>query len=343
MKAVYINEPGGPENMIYGDRPDPVASQSELVIMVRASSVNAADVGIRSGRSPTGGLPRVLGLDMAGEVSQAGPGVTNFMSGDRVLIDNRVKCGVCEGCVLGRDEYCTAQKRLGGELDGGHAQYCVVPAVNAFRFSDRLSFEEAAGLPVAGHTAWHCLVIQGQLRPWENILIQAAGSGVGSCAIQIAKHLGARVITTAGSDWKLEKAKELGADEGINYTSAPNFSQKVKELTDGKGVDMVFDVVGAAIWEENLLSLRPGGRLIITGTASGNQAQMNLSLLQSKPLTLMGSGGRSRRSFADMMTVVNNGGLKASLGRVFPLEQASEAHRTLASRDFFGKLVLQHT
>lgn len=342
MKAVYISEPGGPEAMVYGDRPDPVAGAGQVVIKVKASSVNAADMAIRSGRSSTGGLPRILGLDMAGEVAQLGPGVTGLSAGDRVVIDNRVKCGTCEFCGLGRDEWCVSQKRLGGDLDGGHAEYCVVPAVNAFQIPHGVSFEEVAGLPVAGHTAWHCIVTRGQLQPWEDILIQAAGSGVGSCGIQIAKHLGARVITTAGSDWKLEKAKELGADEVINYTTTPNFSQRVKELTGGRGVDMVLDVVGAAVWEENLLSLKPGGRLVITGTTSGNQAPMNLSLLQGTPLTLMGSGGRGRRTFADMMRVVGQGGLKAAIHRTLPLAEAAEAHRAIASRDFFGKLVLTH-
>ena len=342
MKAVYINEPGGPEKLVFGDRPEPIAGSDQVVLRLWASALNFADLNVREGRRSTGGLPRILGLDMAGEVAQVGSGVTGFAEGDRVLVDNRLKCGMCKYCTIGRDEYCVAQRRLGTEVDGSHAQYCVVPAINVHKFPDWTSFEEAAAFPIAGHTAWHCLVTQGKLQPWEDILIQAAGSGVGSMAILIAKMIGARVITTAGSDWKLEKARELGADEVINYTTIPNFSQRVMELTDGKGVDMIFDVVGASVWDENLLSLGRGGRLVNSGSTSGTQVSMNINFLRDGPLHLMGSGGRGRRTFIDMMRAVWHGKLRGIVGRTFPLEEVAEAHKNLESRDFFGKLVIQH-
>jgi NADPH:quinone reductase-like Zn-dependent oxidoreductase len=154
--------------------------------------------------------------------------------------------------------------------------------------------------------------------------------------------MGARVITTAGVDWKIEKAKELGADEVINYRETSSISEKVKELTNGKGVDLVFDVVGADVWEESLLSLKPGGRLVITGVTSGARTEMNLSILQGRPLHLMGSGGRSRRTFGEMMKLVNQGALHGIVSRVFPLEEVAEAHRTMEARDFFGKLVIEN-
>ena len=257
------------------------------------------------------------------------------------MVENRVKCGTCTPCVLGRDEFCERQRRLGGELDGGHAQYCKVPAVNLQRIPDGMTFEEAATLPLAGHTAWHCLIERVQLQPWEDVLIQAVGSGVGSSGLLIAKGIGARVIATAGSDWKLERAKELGADDVINYTTTPKFSQRVKELTNGRGVDVVFDCVGATVWDESLNSLKPGGRLVITGTTSGSQIPFNLSLMQGRPLTLMGSGARSRRSFAAMMHMVAYGGLRGVVGRTFELGEAAKAHEVMAGRDFFGKLVLR--
>jgi NADPH:quinone reductase-like Zn-dependent oxidoreductase len=204
-----------------------------------------------------------------------------------------------------------------------------------------MTFDEAATLPLAGHTAWHCLIERVQLQPWEDVLIQAVGSGVGSSGLLIAKGIGARVIATAGSDWKLEKAKELGADDVINYTTTPKFSQRVKELTNGRGVDVVFDCVGATVWDESLNSLKPGGRLVITGTTSGSQIPFNLSLMQGRPLTLMGSGARSRRSFAAMMHMVAYGGLRGVVGRTFKMEEAAVAHEVMAGRDFFGKLVLR--
>lgn len=172
-------------------------------------------------------------------------------------------------------------------------------------------------------------------------MIQAVGSGVGSSGLLIAKGIGARVIATAGSDWKLDKARELGADAVINYTTTPAFSERVKELTNGRGVDVVFDCVGASVWDESLNSLKPGGRLVITGTTAGNQIPFNLSMLQGRPLTLMGSGGRSRRSFAAMMHMVHYGGLRGIVGRTFELADVAKAHEVMSGRDFFGKLVLR--
>ena len=340
MKAVYISEQTGLESLVFGDRPEPEAGPGEVVLRVRASALNRADLTFLSGRNPALGLPRILGMDVSGEVVQVSPTVSWVNVGDRVLLDNRIKCGTCESCVRGFDEYCVNQTRLGVDADGGHAEYCKAPAVNVHSIPDWMGFEEAASLPIAAHTAWHCVVVRGRLQAWEDILIQAVGSGVGSAALAIAKHIGARVIATAGSDWKLDRAKELGADEVLNYNTNPDFGQRVMEFTGGRGVDMVFDVVGAAVWEQSLLSLKPGGRLVITGTPSGSRYDLDLSQLQSRPLTLMGSGGRSRRSFAEMMRVVNAGGLRGVVGKTFPLEDAVEAHKTLEGRDFFGKLVL---
>ena len=341
MKAVYIAEPGGPDRLIYGDRPEPRAGAGEVVVRVRATALNHADLALRAGRSPTGGLPRILGLDMAGEIAELGPGVTGWKEGTRVVVENRVKCGACPPCVMGRDEFCERQRRLGGELDGGHAQYCAVPAVNLQTVPDHIGFEEAATFPLAGHTAWHCLIERVQLQPWEDVLINAVGSGVGSLGLLMARGIGARVIATAGSDWKLEKARSLGASEVINYTTTPTFSQRVRELTGGRGVDVVFDCVGAAVWDESLASLKPGGRLVITGTTSGSQLPFSLGVLQSRPLTLMGSGARSRRSFAAMMHMVHHGGLRGVVGRTFDLAEAPAAHEVMRGRDFFGKLVLR--
>ena len=342
MKAIYIDGHGGPEALTFGDRPDPEVGPGEVMLRVGGSALNHLDLGLRSGRSYRGQLPRIMGCDMSGEIVNISPGAqTDLKVGDRVVLDNRVKCAQCPPCAQGNDQYCLNQKRLGVDLDGGHAEYVTAPAINAYKVPDSMSLTEAAALPIAAHTAWHCLVTQAQIRPWDDVLIQAAGSGVGSMGIQIAKMFGARVITTAGSDWKLEKARELGADEVINYRETANMSEKVRELTDGQGVDLVFDVVGADVWEESLLSLKPGGRLVITGVTSGARTNMDLSILQGRPLHLIGSGGRSRRTFGDMMKMVNQGELKGIVGRVFPLEEVAEAHRVMEARDFFGKLVIE--
>ena len=346
MKAVFIEQHGGPDKLTYGDRPEPEAAPGEIMLRVRASALNHLDLNLREGRTYRGPLPRIMGCDVAGEIMSISPDAhTDLQVGDRVILNNRVMCGICEYCRMGLDQDCTGQKRIGVDLDGGHAEYLTAPAVNAHKIPDTMSFTEAAALPIVAHTSWHCLITQAQIRPWDDVLIQAAGSGVGSMGIQIAKMVGARVITTAGSDWKLQKAKELGADEVINYRETADFSERVRELTGGKGVDLVFDCVGADVWEQSLMCLKPGGRLVITGVTSGARASIDLSLLQSRPLHLMGSGGRSNRTFADMMAdmmkVVHHGALHGVVGRVFPLEGVAEAHQAMEDRDFFGKLVIE--
>lgn len=327
--------------MVYGDLPDPEVAPGEVMLRVRGSALNRADMGMRN-RGRTGQGPRIMGMDVAGEIVSISPDAnTSLRTGDRVLLENRVKCRACEYCVDGNDQYCTTQLRIGVDLDGGHAEYITAPAINAYKLPDSMTYTEAAAIPLAGHTAWQCMIVQGQVKPWDDVLIQAAGSGVASMAIQIAKMVGARVITTAGSDWKLEEAKKWGADEVINYRETTNLSERVRELTDGQGVDLVFDVVGADVWEQNMLSLKPGGRLVITGVTSGARADINLSILQGRPLHLMGSGGRTRRSFGDLMKCVNNGELKGIVGQTFPLTEVPEAHRVMESREFFGKLVIE--
>lgn len=343
MKAVFIGQHGGPEQLTYGDRPEPELAPGEVMLRVRASALNRLDVNLREGRSYRGPLPRIMGCDVAGEIAAISPQAqTALQLGDRVLLNNRVMCGSCESCRLGLDQYCSNQKRIGVDLDGGHAEYVTAPAGNAHPIPESMSFTEAAALPIVAHTSWHCLITQAQVRPWDDVLIQAAGSGVGSMGIQIAKMVGARVITTAGSDWKLEKARDLGANEVINYRETSDFSQKVREMTGGKGVDLVFDCVGADVWDQSLMCLKPGGRLVITGVTSGARADMDLSLLQSRPLHLMGSGGRSQRTFVDMMKVVHHGSLRGVVGRVFPLEEVAQAHRAMEASDFFGKIVIEN-
>ena len=344
MKAIYINETGGTDVLIHGDRPEPEIAPGEILIRVGGSALNHLDLNLRAGNCRR--FPHILGCDLAGEVAQISPDAgTDLKVGDRVLVDNRVKCGginLCEHCASGHDQWCNRQQRIGVDLDGGHAEYVVAPAINAYTIPDDMSFAEAAALPIALHTSWHCLITQAKLQPWDDVLVQAAGSGVGSMGIQIAKMMGCRVITTAGSDWKLEEAKKWGADEVINYRQVDSVSERVKELTDGQGVDVVYDCVGADVWHENMLCLKQEGRLVITGVTSGSQTPMDLSILHGKPLHLMGSGGRSRRTMADAMKMVQQGALRGIVGRTFSLDGVAEAHQVMHDRDFYGKLVIEH-
>ena len=211
MKAVFIDRHGGPEALTYGDRPEPEVGPEEVMLRVRASALNHLDLNLRAGRGYRRPLPRILGCDVAGEIVAISPEApAGLKVGDRVLLDNRVKCGVCEYCRLGLDQYCTSQQRIGVDLDGGHAEYVTAPAKNVYIIPDSMDFTEAAALPITAHTSWHCLITQAQVRPSDDVLVQAAGSGVGSMGIQIAKMVGARVITTAGSAWKLARPKSWG-------------------------------------------------------------------------------------------------------------------------------------
>ncbi len=339
MKAVYIMQQGDVDVLTYGDLPDPVPGPGEVLIRIRAAALNHIDVYQRSGgnRVRLGQVPRILGSDMAGEVATLGPGVTGVAVGQRILVNREVPCGKCPPCLEGRDDFCDHPRTVGG----AYAQYAVAPAINCYPIPDAMSFEEAASIPLCFHGAWHCLVTRAQLRAGETLLITAVGSGVGSAGLQIAKALYARVLVTAGSDAKVQRAIELGAEDGINYTTTPKFSEWVLKKTGGNGADVIFDSVGAPIWDECFASMREGGRLVCTGVTGGHRANLHLGQLFIRALTLMGSGQRSRREFNDFMKLVSQGKLRGVVGRVFPLEQAREAHRAMEQRDFFGKIVLK--
>lgn len=343
MKAVFIREQGGVDKLIYGDLPDPTPGPGEVLVRLHAAALNHLDVYARSGgnRVRVGPYPHVLGSDMAGEVAQIGQGVEGVRAGQRVVVDYVIKCGVCSYCITGRDELCRRMVNMGLEVAGSYAQYVKAPFQNVYAIPDNLPYEEAASMPLVFHTAWHCLVTRAGLQPGETVLINAAGSGVGSAGIQIARALHCRVLVTAGSDGKISRARELGAEGGVNYTTTPAFSKAIQGFTSGEGVDVVFDSVGTPVWDESFASMKVGGRFITCGVTAGYTANLHLGRLFSRGLTVMGSGGRSRREFADFMRLVHRGALHGVVGRVFPLEEAAAAHKLMEDRDFFGKIVLR--
>ncbi|MBI4200970.1 MAG: zinc-binding dehydrogenase [Chloroflexi bacterium] len=343
MKAVYINEQGDLDKLTYGNLPEPQPGPGQVLVRVRAAALNHLDVYARSGgnRTRVGPFPHILGCDSAGEVAALGPGVEGAKVGQRVMVDYVIKCGTCDYCAIGLDELCRRSLRMGVDVAGGYAQYVKAPVQNVHPFPESMSFEEAASMPLVFHTAWHCLVTRARLRPGETVLINAAGSGVGSAAIQIARALRSRVLVTAGSDAKIARARELGAEGGVNYTTTPAFSGPIKEIAGGEGVDIVFDSVGTPVWEESFASIKRGGRFVTCGVTGGYLANLHLGRLFGQGISVMGSGGRSRREFADFMRLVNAGALRGVVARVFPLEEAAEAHRLMESRDFFGKIVLR--
>jgi NADPH:quinone reductase-like Zn-dependent oxidoreductase len=224
-------------------------------------------------------------------------------------------------------------------IDGGCAEFVRAPEVNCFPYPENLSFEQAAAVPLVFQTAWHMLVARAELQPGEDVLILGAGSGVGSAAIQIAKFLGAQVIATAGTDEKLAKARELGADHVINHKSQ-KIRDEVRRITSKHGVDVVFEHVGTATWEDSLASLAPSGRLVTCGATTGYDAKVDLRFLFSRQLSLLGSYMGTKNDLLTVMKLIASGRLKPVVDRVFPLAEAAAAHTYLESGAQFGKVVV---
>jgi NADPH:quinone reductase-like Zn-dependent oxidoreductase len=340
MKAVVINEHGGPEALQYTDAPDPKIKANEVLVEVRACALNHLDIWVRAGlpnvRIP---LPHILGNDIAGVVREAGELVSWVRSGDEVILQPGISCGHCEQCLAGRDNLCREYDIIGSGRDGGYAELVAIPGVNVIPKPTNLSWEQAAALPLVTLTAWHMLVTRANVQPGEDVLIHAAGSGVGSLGIQVAKLRGARVIATAGSDEKLVKAKDLGADEVINY-SRDDWPKEVKRLTNRKGVEVVFEHTGAETWPGSIVSLKNNGRLVTCGATSGFDARTDLRQVFYRHLTILGSMMGSKAELLEAMKFIEDGAIRAVVDRVLPLAEAQKAHELMEDRAQFGKLVL---
>src|SRR3989442_6090081 len=340
MKAVIFNQHGGPEVLQYKEAPDPTIKADEVLVEVRACALNHLDIWVRSGMPGIAiPLPHILGNDIAGVVREVGDLVSWVKAGDEVMLQPGVSCGHCRECLSGRDNLCSDYDILGSRRDGGYAQLVAAPGVNVISKPKNLSWEEAAALPLVTLTAWHMLVTRARVQRGEDVLIHAAGSGVGSLGIQIAKLRGARVIATAGSDEKLAKARELGADATINYMRA-DWPKEVKRLTNRLGVDVVFEHTGAETWPRSIASLKTGGRLVTCGATSGYDARTDLRQVFYRHLTILGSMMGSKAELLAAMKFIENGQIRAVVDRTFPLAEARKAHELMEDRAQFGKLVL---
>jgi NADPH:quinone reductase-like Zn-dependent oxidoreductase len=340
MKAIVYAEHGGPEILRYTDVAEPVIGAGEVLVRVRACALNHLDLWLRQGipslKIP---LPHIPGSDIAGEVARVGDGVTNVKAGERVMLQPGISCGACEKCLAGDDNLCKSYRIFGEMVDGGCAEYVKAPAVNCVPIPEGVSFEAAAAFPLVSLTAWHMLIARAKLQPAETVLVLAAGSGVGSAAIQIAKASGARVIATAGSDAKLARARELGADEVINH-STEKIATEVKRLTGRRGVDVVFEHVGEATWNESIRSLVPGGRLVTCGATTGYNGAIDIRYLFTRQVSLLGSFMGSKADLLAAVEFLKRGLLKPVIDLVLPLEKCAEAHRRLEHSEQFGKIVL---
>jgi NADPH:quinone reductase-like Zn-dependent oxidoreductase len=341
MKAVIFSQHGGPEVLRYVEVRKPEIGADEVLVRVRACALNHLDLWVRRGMPGiTIPMPRVPGSDISGEVARVGEKVSGLQPGDRVLLSPGISCGHCVYCLQGDDNFCRQYTLFGYKVDGGYGEYVASPAVNVIPMPANLSFEEAAAIPLVFLTAWHMLITRAQLKPHETVLILGAGSGVGSAAIQIAKTAGAHVIATAGSELKLRKARELGADETFLH-SIEHWSREVRRLTDRRGVDVVVEHVGEATWQESLASLAVGGRLVTCGATTGHDGKVDLRFLFSRHISILGSYMGSKGELYSVLDLVRRGLVKPVIDTVMPLEKAREAHERLEGRGQFGKIVLR--
>lgn len=345
MKAVIFREHGGPEKLSYEDIPKPQIGPEEVLIRVRACALNHLDIWIRQG-SPAYPmpLPHVSGSDIAGEVEAVGAHVDAVRAesvkvGDRVFVSPGVSCWRCNECLAGRDNFCRSYAVIGTMAHGGYAEYVKVPFRNVLPIPGNLTFEQAAAFPLVSVTAWHMLFSLAQLQIGETVLIMGAGSGVGSIAVQMAHLAGARVITTVGSEDKIPKAVLLGAHAVIDH-SREKVAERVKLLTEGRGVDVVIEHIGPEVWQQCLASLARGGRLITCGATTGAEVKLDLRYVYSRQFTIKGSYMGTRAELAKAAELVGQGKLKPVIDRTYPLGEARAAQEQLLSRKFFGKLVL---
>jgi NADPH:quinone reductase-like Zn-dependent oxidoreductase len=341
MKAVIFSEHGGPEVLRYAEVREPEIGADEVLVRVRACALNHLDLWVRRGMPGIAiPMPHILGSDISGEVARVGEKVSGVRPGDRVLLSPGISCGHCVYCLRGDDNFCREYTLFGYKVDGGYAEYVASPAVNVIPMPASLGFEEAAAIPLVFLTAWHMLITRAQLKPDETVLVLGAGSGVGSAAIQIAKVAGARVIATAGSEAKLQKARELGADETFLH-SIEHWSREVKRLTDRRGVDVVVEHVGEATWHESLASLAVGGRLVTCGATTGYEGKIDLRFLFSRHISILGSYMGSKAELFSVLDLVERGRVRSVIDTVMALTEAREAHLHLEKREQFGKIVLR--
>jgi len=338
MKAVRIHQFGGPEVLMYEDIPDPQLRKDQVLVRVKACSLNHLDLWVRKGL-PGVKLPHILGSDVAGEVAAVGEYVTGFLPLQRVLVAPMHSCGHCAKCVAGLQNQCREFTVLGNAVDGGNCELIAVPAANVIPFPDSLDFNQAASVPLVFVTAWHMLVGLAGVSPGQTVLVLGASSGVGIAAIQIAKLFHCRVITTAGNYAKLEKAKQLGADYGIDHYKQ-KISEEVRKITNKEGVDIVVEHVGAATWDESLRCLKTAGTLVTCGATTGSTVGIDLRHLFARQLRLLGSYMGTMRELYEVLGHVFAGRLKPVLDRTFPLSEIRAAHEYLEKSQMFGKVVV---
>jgi NADPH:quinone reductase-like Zn-dependent oxidoreductase len=340
LKAVRFHQHGGVEVLRYEEAPEPDVLAGEALVRVRACALNHLDIWGRRGLpGVTIPMPHICGSDVAGEVVASA--AVDVPAGRRVLLQPGMSCGRCAACLAGRDNECPQYEVLGYRSHpGGYAELVKVPLQNVVPIPDDVDFVQAAAFPLTFVTAWHMLMTRARLKRGEDVLVLAAGSGVGQAAIQIAFLHGARVFATAGSEAKLEKARALGAYDVIDHHKQ-DIAEQIKRLTDKRGVDVVIEHVGEATWPKSIRALARGGRLVTCGATSGPNGAIDLRALFARQLTIHGSYMGTKAELLRAARFFFAGQLKPVVDRTFPLAEAAAAHRRMEDREQFGKIVLE--
>jgi NADPH:quinone reductase-like Zn-dependent oxidoreductase len=322
------------------DLPVPDVADDEVLVQVKACALNHLDLWMRQGLPMKIPMPHISGCDVTGVVAKLGRAVTGLKEGQRVMISPGLRCGHCEWCSRGEDSMCSEFKIFGLQVQGGLAEYTKARAVDLVPISEAWSFAEWAAVPLVFLTAWHMLFRRVGLKPGDDVLVHAAGSGVGSAAIQIAKLAGARVFATAGSDAKLAQARALGADYTVNYRQA-NFADEVLQITGGRGVDIVFEHIGEAVWKDSLRAMARNGRLVTCGATSGPQVNLDLRFFFMRQLSVTGAYMGGREELLQVVKLIERRELRPVVDTVMPLRETRAAQRRMAEREQFGKIVLE--
>ncbi|MGQ0548075.1 MAG: alcohol dehydrogenase catalytic domain-containing protein [Armatimonadota bacterium] len=347
MKAVVIRRHGGPEVLNLEDVPTPPPGAGEVLLRVRACALNNMDIWARSG--PPGGrpvfpwreraFPMTTGGDVAGVVEALGAGVNGWTPGDRAVVNPILSCGQCEFCLAGEQTMCLRYQIFGEHTPGGLAEFVVAPVQNLLRVPDRVAFEKAA-VPAAYCTAWRMIVTAGGLRAGEDVLVTGASGGVGTAAILIARMAGARrIVAVVGGPEKARKAEAAGA-VAIDHRTHPAFSERVLEATDGAGVHLAADPVGAPTWREVIRSLRRGGRMTICGASGGERPEFDIREVYQRHRRIIGAPMGNVGDLRSVMHAIFSGAIDPIIHAVLPLAEIREAHRLMAAREHFGKVVM---
>lgn len=340
MRAVRFHEYGGLDALQLDEVADPVPGEGEALLQVEACALNHFDLDLRAGTSRVPlGLPHISGLEVVGRIVSLANGDAHLRVGQRVLVHYEETCGRCEFCRTDHANLCPNTRMFGVNRPGGYAELVTARTADLLPVGDSLDAPGWAAVQIAFGTAWHLVVTRGCIRPGETVLVNAAGSGVSSAAIQIAKLAGARVIASAGSDAKLTRARGFGADEVVNYGDRP-LADTVLELTDGRGVDLVVEHVGGDLFGDSLRALCSDGRLVTCGGHAGEVVPLDLIELFRSERRILGSRTWTRAELDQVVSLVDQGRLRPVVDTVFPLEEAREAQARLSARAHYGKVVL---